>query len=87
MLSVLLLLIITVMMGFTAYRSPNPSGKIYLYGEAHSVPDILDKEFQLWTKYYHEDGMRYLFIEVPFYDSEFLNLWMQSDSDELLDKM
>lgn len=31
--------------------------------------------------------MRYLFVEFPFYCSEFLNLWMQEDNDEILDEM
>lgn len=60
-------------------------GQIYLYGEQHGVEKILDKEFELWYNYYHVEGMRHLFIEFPYYTTEFLNLWMQSDSDEILD--
>ncbi|WP_242860603.1 hypothetical protein [Clostridium sp. KNHs205] len=29
--------------------------------------------------------MRHLFIELPYYTAEFLNVWMQSDSDDILD--
>ena len=29
--------------------------------------------------------MRHLFIEMPYYTAEFLNIWMQSDSNDILD--
>lgn len=86
-ISLLLVVFITIIIGFTAYQSTNYSGQIYLYGESHAEPSILDKEFELWNQYYHESGMRYLFVEIPFYGSEFLNLWMQEDNDEILDEM
>ncbi len=62
-----------------------PRGQIYLYGEQHSVEKILDKELELWNDYYHNKSMRHLFIEMPYYTGEYLNLWMKSDSDEILD--
>ncbi len=66
--------------------SPGPQrGQIYLYGEEHSVEKILDKELELWYKYYHEEGMRHLFIELPYYTAEYLNMWLQSDNDRILD--
>lgn len=66
--------------------SPSPSsGKIYLYGEAHGVEKILNREFELWYDYYHNENMRHLFIEYPCYTAEFLNIWMQSDGDEILE--
>ncbi|MGL4736268.1 MAG: hypothetical protein ACRCW2_02325 [Cellulosilyticaceae bacterium] len=61
--------------------------QIYLYGEAHGVKKILDREFELWYDYYHEQGMRHLFIEFPYYTAEFLNIWMQSDNDEILNEV
>lgn len=61
------------------------SGKIYLYGEEHSVENILEKEFELWSLYYQKDGMRDLFIELPYYTAEYMNIWMKSDSDDILD--
>lgn len=65
---------------------PSPSsGKIFLYGEQHGVEKILDKEFELWYGYYHNEDMRHLFVEYPYYTAEFLNIWMQSDSDDILD--
>ena len=58
--------------------------QIYLYGEEHSKQSILDKELSIWGEYY-EKGMRDLFVEFPYTDAQFLNLWMQADDDELLD--
>ena len=86
-ISLLLVVFTTIIIGLTAYQSSNYSGQIYLYGEGHAVPSILDKEFELWNQYYNENGMRYLFVEFPFYCSEFLNLWMQEDNDDILDEM
>lgn len=63
------------------------TGQIYLYGEAHGVEKILEKELELWNDYYHTQGMRHLFIEYPYYTAEFLNIWMQSDNDEILDEL
>lgn len=65
----------------------NLSGQIFLYGEQHSNERILEEEFQLWYTYYHEEGMRHLFVENSYYGAEFLNLWMQSDSDDILDQL
>lgn len=63
------------------------SGSIYLYGEAHGQAKIMDKEFDLWSEYYHNKGMRHLFVEMPYFTVEFLNLWMQSDNDDILQEI
>jgi len=63
------------------------TGKIFLYGEEHGVEKIIDKEFELWHEYYHQQGMRHLFIESPYYTAEFLNLWMSSDNNDILDEL
>ncbi|OMD70905.1 hypothetical protein [Paenibacillus odorifer] len=63
------------------------SGSIYLYGEAHGVAKILDKEYKLWSQYYHNEGMRHLFVELPYFTAEYLNLWMQSDNDDILEEI
>ncbi|WP_203457076.1 hypothetical protein [Paenibacillus tepidiphilus] len=78
-------------------RSPQPtqdtpvvtpaSGSIYLYGEAHGVDKIMDKEFEWWSEYYHTKGMRHLFVELSYFTAEFLNLWMQSDNDDILEEI
>ncbi|HWR23553.1 MAG TPA: hypothetical protein VN366_08760 [Feifaniaceae bacterium] len=72
--------------GVSAAPSPSP-GRIYLCGEAHGVEKILDKEFELWHGYYHNKGMRHLFVEFPYYTAEFLNIWMQADGDDILEAL
>lgn len=71
-------------MGDLMIASSDLPGRIYLYGEQHGVDKIMDKEFSLWFDYYHNENMRHLFIEKPYYTAEFLNLWMQADSDDIL---
>ena len=71
----------------TGRSSKNSTGQIYLYGELHGDEKILEKEFELWSKYYHEENMRHLFVELSYYTAEFLNIWMQSDSDDVLDEL
>ncbi|WP_406242448.1 hypothetical protein ACF3M2_19735 [Tissierella carlieri] len=71
----------------TARTSEQSTGQIYLYGEHHGVEKILEKELELWNKYYHKDNMRHLFVEYPYYSAGFLNLWMQSDSDDILEEL
>jgi len=61
--------------------------QIYLYGEMHAEEKILDRELELWRNYYHNENMRHLFVELSYYGAEFINLWMQSDSDELLNTL
>ena len=61
------------------------TGQIYLYGEQHGVDKILSEELKIWSEYYHNENMRHLFMELPYYTAEFLNIWMQSDSDDILE--
>jgi hypothetical protein len=63
------------------------SGSIYLYGEAHGNARIMDKEYELWSEYYHNEGMRHLFVEQSYFTAEYLNLWMQSDNDDILEEI
>lgn len=65
----------------------NQVGHIYLYGEMHGVAAIIDKEFEFWKGYYDTQNMRHLFVELPYYTAEFLNVWMQSDSDDILNEL
>lgn len=71
----------------TYMSSDKSTGQIYLYGEHHGVEKILEKELELWGKYYADENMRHLLIESPYYTAEFLNLWMQSDSDDILEEV
>ena len=63
---------------------PNQDTRVCLYGEAHGSKEYYDIELKLWQGYYRE-GCRSLFVELPYYSGEFLNLWMQEDSDAILD--
>lgn len=69
-----------------AKRRAQP-GNIFLYGEQHAVESILEKEFDLWLSYYQNDGMRDLFVELPYYDAEYMNLWMRSGDDAILEQL
>lgn len=74
-----------VLMPICADSSQNQ--KIYLYGESHGIKKILEKEFELWHKHYHTQGMRHLFLELPYYTAQFLNLWMKSDNNDILNQL
>lgn len=85
------LLAILMLTGFLLVRSdrpadifPNENTTVNLYGEAHGYREYYDLELRQWKEYYAQ-GCRNLFVELPYYSAEFLNLWMQADSDELLD--
>ncbi|WP_342410031.1 hypothetical protein [Paenibacillus sp. FSL R10-2778] len=83
--------------GKTASKSAQPtkdvpvvtqaSGSIYLYGEVHGQAKIIDKKYELWSELYHNEGMRHLFVELPYFTAEYLNLWMQSDNDDILEEI
>ena len=61
-------------------------GQIYLYGERHGANSCLIMELRYWKQHYDE-GMRDLFVELPYYSAQFLNLWMLEDDDEILDAL
>ncbi len=69
------------------YQSENSTGRAYIYGEKHGQTDYLEAEINIWNEYYNEYGMRHLFVELPMYTAELLNIWMNSDSDEILDEI
>lgn len=62
-------------------------GRLYLYGESHANQTHLDQELAAWKDYYHNQGMRDLFLEVPFYTAEFMNLWMKAEGDAILTRL
>lgn len=90
----LIILIITsiLLLGTVGCANPKPmsnnmppsTGEIYLYGEQHGSEPILDKELELWHDFYHNEGMRHLFIEYPYYTAQLLNIWMEEDNDDIL---
>ena len=87
------LLIIVVIVGFSLSILdsrkdvyPDENTNIRLYGEAHGLKEYYDIEFESWKAYYDE-GYRALFVELPYYTAEYLNLWMRDDSDEIIDQI
>jgi hypothetical protein len=63
--------------------SEKSTGQIFLYGEIHGVPSILEKQLEVWHEYYHNQNMRHLFIEFAYHTAEYLNVWMLSDNDDI----
>lgn len=87
------ILVMVVILGFSlsaldrrADVYPDDDTKIRLYGEAHGQKLYYDIELELWKEYYDE-GYRALFVELPYYTAEYFNLWMQEDSDEIIDQI
>ncbi len=62
-------------------------GKISLYGETHGIKNILEGELEIWGEFYTIEGLRHLFIEMPYYTAELLNLWMTEGSDEIIEAL
>jgi hypothetical protein len=67
--------------------SVKSTGQIFLYGEIHGVEEMMDIQLEIWHDYYHNEGMRHLFVEFGYFTAEFLNIWMKSDSDDILDEL
>lgn len=64
-----------------------PEERIFLYGQQKDTETLLEQEFKLWEKYYTQDGMRHLFLELPYYTAEFLNAWMQAPNNDILNAL
>ncbi|MCL2410760.1 MAG: hypothetical protein FWC97_03870 [Treponema sp.] len=77
-------LIIAVLCVGCSSETAKSTGQIFLYGEAHGVPRIMDRQLEIWYDYYHNHNMRHLFIEFAYFTAEFLNIWMKSDNDDIL---
>lgn len=60
---------------------------MFLYGETHDYEGIKKVEADLWGKYYNEYGMRNLFMEYSYIDAQFLNMWMKSEDDKILNQL
>ena len=86
LVTLILALALALLPASAVRASEAKGGQIYLYGEDHAVPRILDAELKQWKEYYG-GGMRHLFIEVPSYTAEYLNLWMQSQDDTILEEI
>jgi hypothetical protein len=62
------------------------TGHVYLYGESHGSETIIKREFEVWQDHYRK-GMRHLFLEMPYFTGEYLNLWMKASDDKILDEL
>jgi len=62
------------------------NGTIYLYGEKHGDEKIINREYIIWKAYYNE-GLRHLFVELPYYTAKYLNLWMTDKDDSKLNEI
>ncbi len=87
-----ILSILLVGIGIWVYLDTNQNRgtdepRIELYGEAHGIKAFYDVEFSAWKQRYEQEGMRDLFLELPYYTAEFLNLWMQAEDDEILNQI
>lgn len=88
--TILILVIATAM--FLSYKDravdsyPTDDTQISIYGEYHGVQSYYDAEYDLWVNYYGE-GYRDLFIELPYYTAEFLNVWMHEPDDVIIDQV
>lgn len=58
---------------------------VYLYGERHAQDNCLEAELSLWVDFYQNQGLRHLFVELPYYTAELLNQWMAAEDDTMLD--
>lgn len=67
-------------------EEPEQETKIFLYGEHHGDKRILEMEARIWKEHY-DSGMRHLFVEMPYFSAEFLNLWMQEKDDKILEEL
>jgi len=63
---------------------PPSTGRIFMFGEVHGVGAILERKLEIWGDFYHEYGMRHFFIEAPFFEGYWLNIWMQAEDDTIL---
>jgi len=66
------------------WESELSSGHIFLYGEFHGCGVTMARQLEIWGDYYHNYGMRHLFLESAYFTAQFLNMWMQADDDEIL---
>jgi len=63
---------------------PPSTGRIFLFGEAHGNQATMLRQIEIWGDFYHNYGMRHLFVELPYFAAQFLNMWMQADDDTIL---
>lgn len=75
-----------VMMDVPKTYGSEETATIHLYGETHGLKEYYDIEFETWKSYYDNEGMRVLFVELPYYTAEFLNIWMKEENDDIINQ-
>ena len=68
----------------TDTRIEKSIGQIFLYGEAHGIARIKEKQIEIWHEYYHNHNMRHMFIEQAYFTAEILNMWIPLYNDDIL---
>ena len=66
---------------------PARTAEIFLYGESHGTETHVNLQFELWERFYLNENMRHLFVEMPYYTAEYINIWMREDTDDILDEV
>ncbi|MCL2236042.1 MAG: hypothetical protein FWB98_06355 [Defluviitaleaceae bacterium] len=70
---------------YEAYGEIPPStGRIFMFGEIHGNQATMQRQLEIWGDFYRYQGMRHLFLELPYFATEFLNIWMQAEDDTIL---
>jgi len=71
--------------GYEVHEELSPStGRIFMFGERHGNQTTMRRQLEIWGEFYHNNGMRHLFVELPYFAAEFLNIWMQAEDDTIL---
>lgn len=68
------------------YYVPAGEARIVLVGEEHGKKSQYDEELRVWKAHY-SSGSRDLFVELPYYTAQYLNLWMSANDDAILDQL
>lgn len=58
--------------------------EITIYGEIHAEKQIYDREIDIIDEFYKKGG-RTLFLEAGYCMGKMMNLWMESESDEIFE--
>lgn len=77
----------TFRLSYEPAKPPEPleaQGLIFLYGTEYGSKAMLDELFQQWQTHYQQDKMRHLFLELPDYTAELLNMWLREEDNQIL---
>ncbi|MCL2007016.1 MAG: hypothetical protein FWG77_02925 [Treponema sp.] len=66
-------------------RSGPAERRIHLFGEIHGLAAHVNRQLELWEHYYTNYNLRHLFLEMPYFTAEFLNVWMKEEDDDIIE--